>query len=555
MPVRSLTVLVVALVLLSVVSVAARPPLAPLDQTPEPPITLRRLSSFAPASRGFNLGAAEIVAHDPERQRLFVVNGQTSAIDIVSVSQPVTPTLVSSISIVPTYGSGLQSVTVRNGLVAVAVAGATKTDPGTVAFFDTDGAPRGQVTVGALPDMLTFTPDGTRLLTANEGEPNSYGQSNSVDPEGSVSIVDLRNGPAAATATTVGFGEFNSGGARASELPAGVRIFGPNATVAQDLEPEYLAISSDSAKAYVTLQENNALAVIDLASARVEAIRALGFKDHRVAGNELDSSDRDGPSNTAAINIGARPVLGMYQPDAIAAYQSGGQTYLVTVNEGDARDYPGLAEEARVSSLTLDATAFPGGAPAALARLQVTNRLGDSDNDGDYDALYSFGARSFSIWNASTGALVFDSGAAIERLIAERLPSFFNASSDDNSLDSRSDNKGPEPEGVTVGTVNGRSFAFIGLERIGGVLVYDVTTPTTPVFVQYLNERDFSQNLGTEAWRQAGDLAPEGLLFIPAAQSPTRTALLVVANEVSGTTTLYEIVADNLVYLPLVPKQ
>jgi hypothetical protein len=232
----------------------------------------------------------------------------------------------------------------------------------------------------------------------------------------------------------------------------------------------------------------------------------------------------------------------MYQPDAIAAFESNRETFLITANEGDAREYAGFAEEVRVSSLNLDATAFPVSSflknNANLGRLNVTRATGDSDGDGDFDALYAFGARSFSIWTAS-GEQIYDSGDELEQITARVYPSFFNASNSNNTRDDRSDNKGPEPEGVAVGEIGGRNYAFIGLERIGGVMVYDVTNPFLPRFVQYVNNRNFSAPTNTAA---AGDLGPEGVLFIPANESPNGGPLLVVANEVSGTTTVYEIV-------------
>jgi hypothetical protein len=93
---------------------------------------------------------------------------------------------------------------------------------------------------------------------------------------------------------------------------------------------------------------------------------------------------------------------------------------------------------------------------------------------------------------------------------------------------------------VVVGKIKGRTYAFIGLERIGGVVIYDVSVPTAPRFVQYLNNRDFSQTPDSPL---AGDLGPEGLLLIEAHESPNKKPLLVIANEVSGTTTVYEITA------------
>ncbi len=254
----------------------------------------------------------------------------------------------------------------------------------------------------------------------------------------------------------------------------------------------------------------------------------------------LDASDRD-----SAINIRAWPVFGMYQPDTIAAYSAKGRTYLVTANEGDARaDWPGLNEEVRVGNgaVVLDPTAFPNASTlknnANLGRLNITNQLGDADGDGDYDALYTLGGRSFSIWSTD-GRQVFDSDADLERITAAANPANFNASNDNNNFDDRSDNKGPEPEGLAVGNVGGRDYAFIGLERTGGIAAYDITTPTAPVFVDYVNNRDFSVSDITSP--AIGDLGPEGVLFIPAYESPNFRPLLVVTNEVSGTVTTYQI--------------
>jgi hypothetical protein len=251
----------------------------------------------------------------------------------------------------------------------------------------------------------------------------------------------------------------------------------------------------------------------------------------------LDASDRDN-----RINIRDWPVLGMYEPDSIAAFKAGRKTYLITANEGDARDWPGFSEEARVGSLTLDATQFPNAAAlknnASLGRLNVTRTLGDADGDGDFDQLYTLGGRSFSIWTTD-GAQVYDSGSEFERVVAARFPAFFNASNDDRTVDSRSDNKGPEPEGIAIGSVGERTYAFVGLERMGGVMVYDVTDPHSPLFVDYVNNRDLAVDPAQAP--AAGDLGPEGLIFIDAKDSPTRSPLLVVANEVSGTVTLYRI--------------
>ena len=502
----------------------------------KPPPASIQLSRLGTYSTGiFDEGAAEIVAHDPVSQQLFVVNGNDNAIDVLDISDPESITKSEMIDLSP-YGAAPNSVAVKNGVVAVAVEADPKQDPGQVVFFDTDGMFLNQVTVGALPDMVTFTPDGRKVLVANEGEPNdSYDN----DPEGSVTIIDIAGGLSRPRVRTAGFDRFND--AIEDLRAAGVRIYGPNASVAQDLEPEYIAVSPDSRTAWVTLQENNAMAELDLRRAQITRIVPLGYKDHGMPGNGIDPSNKDDSTNIATY----ANLFGMYQPDAVASFVVDGENYIITANEGDAREYDGFDEEKKVSNLDLDPTAFPNGDDLKdkklLGNLKVTTEMGDSDNDGDYDALYAYGARSFSIWKQDGDDFeqVFDSADALEQITAAVFPADFNANNDENdSFESRSDNKGPEPEGVTTGIIKGRHFAFIGLERIGGIMVYDVTEPAAPVFVQYINNRDFS---GDAEAGTAGDLGPEGLTFIPALDSPTGSPMLAVANEVSGTTTLFEI--------------
>lgn len=578
----------------------------------------------------FDESAAEIPAFDAASRRVFVVNAAVGKIDVLDLSDPAAPAKVGELSSDALLaGSKVKSVAVRDGIVAVAIEASPKTDSGMVAFYDaSDLSLLSSVTVGALPDMLIFTPDGKTVLVANEGEPSDDYQ---IDPEGSISIIDIST-VGSPSIKTAGFAAFN--GQEASLRAQGVRIFGPNASAAKDFEPEYIAVSADGTSAWAALQENNALARIDLASATVTAIVPLGFKDHGVAGNEIDVSDDDGK-----IDIRAWPGLrGLFMPDAIAAYTANGQTYLVTANEGDARawgeDTPeyfgtfdwdssnpatcdgdtakGFVEEWRAKHLvnasgfdrrcnddlpahlrTLAAGALLNpdvfgycGAAAGdpgdcrkdenLGRLNVTwtegyrqdangnpvmfNAAGAEDVAGDrlmYDALYSFGTRSFAIWDEQ-GSLVWDSGAEIESFLASdeclagsgrNIPckDFFNSNHDEGvAFEGRSDNKGPEPEGVTIGTIGAKTFAFIGLERMGGMLVYDVTDPTAPFRVDYLNSRDdWTTEDPSTVLAAVGDLGAEGLAFVPAADSPNGKPLLIVGNEVSGTTAVFEV---NLSY-------
>jgi DNA-binding beta-propeller fold protein YncE len=488
-------------------------------------LTLTRLATYE--TRIFDRGASEIVEYDPDTRRLFVVNAQLAGVDVLDISDPTQPRKIAFLD-VSSLGAVVNSVDVSRGILAVAIEAAVKTNPGVAAFYNTTtGALLGTAPTGALPDMITFSPDGRYALTANEGEANA---NYTIDPEGSVTVIDVQT----RAATTVGFGAAN--GFEPQLRAAGVRIYGPGASAAQDFEPEYIAVSPDSLTAYVTLQENNAIAVLDIARRQFTRIMPLGFKDHSRAGSGLDVTDREG-----AAFIGTWPLWGMYQPDGIAAYTAAdGRTYLVTANEGDAREYTTFVEEVRASTLPLDPTAFPF-APivAANGRIGVTRSLGDTDGDGDFDRLFAFGARSFSIWETN-GTQVFDSGDAFERITAQRYPSNFNASNTNNTFDDRSDNKGPEPEGVALGEINGRTYAFIGLERIGGIMTYDITNPRAPVFVDYTNNRNFS---GNPQQFTAGDLGPEGVAFIPARTSPNGRNMLAVGNEISGTTTLYNIEA------------
>ncbi len=492
-------------------------------------------------------GASEITAFDAGSKRLFVVNGANGTVDVLDLSNPATPTRISTIT-VSGLGAGVNSVAVNEGLVALAIEATRKTDPGVVAFYNAaDARFLHSVTVGALPDMVTFTPDGRYLLVANEGEPNSYGAADSADPEGSVSIVTV-NRTGTSTVATADFRSFI--GQEDALRAQGIRIFGPGANAAQDLEPEYVAISADSRTAYVTLQENNAIAIVDIATARVTSIKPLGFKDHNVAGFGLDASDEDGGTNTnsgtPAIKILPRPVKGMYEPDAIATFVVGGTPYLITANEGEARaDWPGFNDETRVRThcaAGLDPAVFPDAAnlilDSNLGRLRITSTPNGGKTGknatGQCNELYSFGGRSFSIWTTDVQR-VFDSGDDLEQRTKALPEAAFNASHDNNTLDGRSAAKGPEPEGVVVAKFGAKTFVFIGMERIGGVMVYDVSNPTAPAYVTYLNTRSGA----------TGDRGPEGLAFIPADKSPNSKPLLVVGNEVSGTTAIFQI---NLAY-------
>lgn len=496
-------------------------------------ISLTPLGSYREGT--YNESAAEIVAHDPATHRLFVVNGAKKTVDILDARNPLSITRIGNLAIPAEVGAAANSVAVKNGIVAVAVEANPKTNPGTVALFTTQGAFLKSFTVGALPDMITFTPDGKYILSANEGEP---AEDYTVDPEGSISVIDISKGIEATTQTDVKTADFKA--FTLENLPAGIRVFGPcnkPLIVPENLEPEYIAVTPDSKKAYVTVQEANGIAIVDIATAKVEKLVPLGTKGHWLERNTMDASDRDG-----GIALRTWTVWGIYMPDSIAGYiAADGKFYVITANEGDSRDWPGYSEVARVSAVRLDPRFYPDPAglqqASELGRLNITTATGDDDGDGDIDRIHVFGARSFSIWDADA-KLVYDSGNELEAAHEADFFPFFNVSNSNNTRDDRSDDKGPEPEAVAVGTVRGRTYAFIGNERQSNIVVYDVTDPLRSRYIGQWWNRNFSVATNTAA---AGDLGPENIVFVDAADSPNGKPLLIVANEISGTTTIWQV--------------
>ena len=663
-------------------------------------------------------GACEISAYDSTTAQLFITNSESDSIDIVSIQNPQAPALIGGVD-VTLYGGGVNSlVNIGNGYIAAAIEDTNAQAPGKVVFFDINGLYINEVTVGVLPDMITVTEDKSKVITANEGEPND---DYDVDPLGSVSVIDISGGitnvtqadvttldftsyngqesalraqgalifgkQPIATPTDLFFSEYSEGSssnkyieiyngtgssvdlsnyvimqnsnggpwdeytdvlsgtladgdvyviANSSASPsilaeadltgsgicffngddarALIKVIGTDTTicdfigdfpndpgsgwnvagvtngtqnhtlvrknwvnkgndnwslsagsnvfdsewivypqdsivslgshslvstkhssVAEDLEPEYVTTDENSATAYVVCQENNAIAIIDLTTLTLDTIVGLGFKDFNLPGNGFDASNQDN-----GINIQNWPVKGAYQPDAIDYYSVNNTSYLVTANEGDARDYDGYSAEVRMDDLTFDPTAFPNAVTLQtndnLGRLKTFTEdvIGDTDGDGDVDELYAYGARSFSIWDQD-GNLVWDSGDDFEQYIAANHPTFFNCNDGlASEMDDRSDDKGPEPEAVTVGQIGNSYYAFIGLERQGGVMVYDVTDPTTPSFVNFIETYDTTSGTMT-------DIAPEGLVFVPADESHNGENLLIVSSEVSGTVAIYEL--------------
>ncbi|GAC15143.1 choice-of-anchor I family protein [Aliiglaciecola lipolytica] len=548
----------------------------------------------------YGKSAAEIVQFHETSQSAFAINAAMNQIEVISlvnlptvaVGNPITDTSLTSTAF--TFPSSVtvkdandldqtialgaaNSVAINADMLALAVEGESKTDEGAVLFYTLDAMGQGTfvkaVLVGALPDMVTFSEDGSLVLVANEGEPDT---DYNVDPEGSISVIAVTDGVPADLAENINLSsdmvfsndtldeeDYDTDEERRALLEAmGVKFAGPDGTtVAQDLEPEYIAMSVDGKKAYVSLQEANAIGIIDLDDMSIE-VKGLGFKDWGKF--ELDFSNEDEvPSFSSVAGL-----YGMYQPDTIATYQWNGATFILSANEGDSRDWDAFSEEVRVEDIVdpdelnmllsdeLQAAYDASGADDGLGRLKVTTELGDADEDGVYEALYAYGSRSFSIWDQSINQ-VFDSGDDFEKISSAILGNDFNSAHTENKGDNRSDDKGGEPEAIAVGEVNGRTYAFIGLERSGDLFTYDVTNPFNVAFVAHNNNRDFTtdfeldddldnpcdENEGMDCSEVAdsGDLGPESIKFVPAEQSPNGNALLIIGNEVSGTVTIYQV--------------
>ncbi|MGN0493978.1 MAG: choice-of-anchor I family protein [Acutalibacteraceae bacterium] len=510
-------------------------------------LALQKLGSYVTGVSNKDGGVAEIVAFDTKNNAAWVVNGATGYLDIVSladitcaVSEEMTAKQLDIKELVKdaapdfTYGD-MTSVAVSSelGIAAVALQDAAYDKNGYAAILTTDGDLLAMIPVGNQPDMITFTPDGTKILTADEGEPRGGIGDGITDPAGSVTVITLNTeNVKESTAVTVGFEAFDS---RRAELLANGVILRKNAAPSVDLEPEYIACTDDTA--YVSLQEANAIAVLDLNTNTFKGVYSLGFKDLSLEENAVDLSEDNAYAPKTYTNA-----VGAYMPDGIAVYTVNGQTYILTANEGDAREWgSGAAEYVNEKKVTLTATDGTQAKKVRVIDSSVTDGLPEGKN-------VLFGGRSFSVYKADENGItqVYDSANDFEARTAEYLPEYFNCSNDDNDFDSRSLKKGPEPESVTVGTVDGKAYAFTALERVGGIMVYDVTDPSSITYVNYINTRDFSENPENASPDNAdtalkSDIAPEGLCFISAEQSPSKTPILLAAFEVSGTVAAYSV--------------
>ncbi len=452
---------------------------------------------------------SEIVSFDSLSKTLWV-----SGVTGVDVLDAKTGAFKQRIDITP-YGAS-NSVSIHNGIAAVAVENTNnRALPGKVLLFDTitralaDG--KNIIEVGSLPDMLAFSADGSRLLVANEGTPNwvngginDYGTriGNTVprvygyaspevqaakDPVGSVSIIDMATRTVSATATLAGV------------ATSGTHI---RTSTGMDFEPEYLAINKAGTRAYVSLQEANAMGVLDIEAGSFVSVIGLGAKNFKDSGNRID------PLNNGISKLELVDVKGLYMPDGVALYETQGKTYVLMANEGDFRED--------------DADRSAAGGLGALTPL---NNLRVLNTESSAGTLFATGGRSFSIRDTD-GSIVYDSGEILDR--EAMAMGIYN--------DSRSRDKGVEPEGIEVMQIGGRSFAFVGLERtaynndadkpanyVAAIAIFDITDPANSSFVRML--------------KTDGDMAPEGLK----GYAMDGFNYLAYSSEVSNTTTVYQL--------------
>lgn len=551
------------------------------------------------------IGTALISTYAPESRWVFTVNGLDGTLDVFDISVPQNPYYVKSIPFRKNgWGWRPTNVVYKNGIIAASAEMRIRQQQGKIYFFDPWGNYLADTYVGSQPDFVSFTPDGCKVLVANEGEPSD---DYTWDPEGSVTIIDLSSGLnfLEGKTVTIGFNEFNK-----SNIDPNIRVTGPNASVPQDLEPESISITPDGRLAYISLQENNAVGVLDLLTLRWVKLLPLGYKDWSYgasyAGQGLDFR-RSGPPTIWGSSLDPSTttylptwIKGIYQPDEIRIFSYNGEIFFLSANEGDSRNYQSrqgdgdgdpttefyneevkITEYCNSGSLTpfnfnIDPTLC-----ANISALNSTYNLGsnplrvskigrDTNGDGLIDEVHTFGGRSISVWSGD-GKLIWDSGSDLEEMLSgnkyigkafnlskivagkqaiTNANPFYNASFDRTGIDRRSDRQGPEPEGVALGKIGDKLFAFIGIERPGGVAVYDITDPKAPVFQYYLNFRFHDNSItntvqGTKQLVElgrAGDLGPEGVAFIHASVSPNGKDLVLVSNETSGSITLYEVV-------------
>lgn len=491
---------------------------------------VRELSSYSVGRTNADGGVAEIVTYNKKDKVFYLVSGVTQSIDLVKINSDGSTERKKRINI----GDVLKGQDINVGdmtsvsysdeknLLAVAVQDEDYKNNGHIVILDKDGNFVEAYESGVQPDMVTFTKDGKYIISADEGEPRE-GYIDGIDPKGSVTIINVEG------KSTIKV-EFDIN--RDKALKEGL-LLKKGSNPAEDLEPEYIAISDDNKTAFVSLQENNAIASIDIESGNINYVKGLGFIDHSLPGNEIDAVR--GKGDNAKIDIKRDNFFGTPMPDGIAFLSKDGKDYILTANEGDAREWGDYenTESKKFDKENAD---------------KKTEFLDPEKTDGlDKNRIHLLGGRSFSIYDASDLTRVYNSGSDFEKITARIFPDFFNTSNDEDKgpdeLDARSNKKGPEAENIAVLNIKDKTYAIVGLERISGIMIYDITDPSNPVYKDYFNNRIFIKSVNDKeeiGLEKRGNIGPEGLCAIEAKDSPTGKPIVLVANEVSGTVQVIE---------------
>ena len=519
-----------------------------------------KITEITSITSGDGEGSSEIAAFHAGSKRIFATNGVKNTIDIYDISVVATPKKVGSVALSP-YGNDVTSVAAgKNVVVAVvnvsdkfSATGVPTTTNGKIVVFDTDGKVLSSPDVlGVLPDSVTFAPNGTTALIAIEAQPvcakddpatsakEDTDYTKASDPVGGVTVADLSN-PASPVLRFAGFAQFTVADMRAK----GIALSSVVNSVAKDFEPEFVT-AVDNNYAYVTIQEANAIGKLNITTATFESVtRAFESKVSKVARDTSDKDSGAGPRTYANV-------VGASQPDAIAGFKVGAGEYFLTANEGDAREYTCLNDDLRGASLKVDARRFPSWATLAglpaLGRAKVNPNIGDKDGDGDIDTIHLRGSNSMTMYR--NGIAIWDSADLLDQIQTTafgvaNINGSHSLSSDKSTMNyvgqDRSDDKGAEPEGVAVGMVGDRRIAILGLERMSALAVFDITQPRNPVFQEWLQMLPATATPAKDVkyW------SPEGIVFVPAAQSPSGKALIITSFELSGSLSIHQIESGN----------
>mmetsp|Transcript_87956 Transcript_87956/g.249112 ORF Transcript_87956/g.249112 Transcript_87956/m.249112 type:complete len:698 (-) Transcript_87956:318-2411(-) len=420
----------------------------------------------------YGMGAAEQMAYDPANKYAYTLSEQ-GVVHVIDYDDASSPQVLSSY-VVDLDGSTLTDVEVCGQMLFVGVVASTKTDNGMVKVYSTvlrssPAAPAllQSVTVGPLPDMLLASPDCTILAVANEGE-GSDSSGTLVDPEGSVSLVDLSDFSVSTVSLSTGATDaeleasgvhlplslnameyFDDYGAASADLnwTSARAAYTP----ATQLEPEYLAWSSDGSKLYVNLQENSALATVLVADGvgTVDSIEAYGLKDWSSSGGTEGIDTVEDGACTLEFKPGFKT---MRMPDAIAIAEVDGTPYIFTADEGDDKEYDNFEEKQKFKDVLEDGATFssdfPGfNASGSQGMADAFTNFGDTKmriTIGSAGVDYStpsaptfkgavgFGGRGISIYDVS-GAIsrVWDSGSSFEKEQCAAYPWAHNAIQDE----------------------------------------------------------------------------------------------------------------------------